>query len=48
MKQLGIITIISLAVWWLTQRQKQAQASGMSASELDEYEKLHTDRKSVV
>ena len=42
MKQLGIITIIGLAVWWLTQRQKQAQASGMSASELDEYEKLHT------
>jgi len=40
----GISTavIIGLVAWWLMQRQKQAQASGMSASEMSEYEKLHT------
>ena len=42
MKGIGAIVIIGLVVWWLTQRQKQAQASGMSANKLDEYEKLHT------
>ena len=43
MKQsIGIIVIIGLVAWWLTQRQKQAQASGTSASGMDEYEKLHT------
>ena len=36
---IGTVVIIGLAVWWLTQRQKQG-ASGMS--EVSEYEKLHT------
>ena len=42
MKRIGAIVIIGLIAWWLTQRQKQAQAFGTSVSELDEYEKLHT------
>ena len=43
MKQcIGIIVIIGLIAWWLTQRQRQAQASGMSTSKPNEYEKLHT------
>jgi len=41
MKQgIGTIVIIGLVVWWLTQRQKQAQVSGIP--EIDEYKKLHT------
>ena len=47
MKGIGAIAIIGLAVWWLTQRQKQAQASELlpgatyvTESE-SEYEKLH-------
>ena len=39
---IGTVVIIGLAAWWLTQRQRQAQASGMSANEMDEYERLHT------
>ena len=42
MKGIGAIVIIGLVVWWLTQRQKQAQASGMPTGEMSEYEKLHT------
>ena len=39
---IGMMVIIGLVVWWLTQRQRQAQASGMPTSEVSEYEKLHT------
>ena len=39
---IGTVVIIGLVVWWLTQRQRQAQASGMSASGMSEYERLHT------
>ena len=37
---ISTVVIIGLVAWWLMQRQKQAQASGMS--EVSEYEKLHT------
>ena len=39
---IGTVVIIGLVIWWLTQRQKPAQASGRPASEVSEYEKLHT------
>ena len=39
---IGTIVVIGLIVWWLTQRQKQAQASGIPPGEMSEYEKLHT------
>ena len=39
---IGTVIIIGLVVWCLTQRQRQAQASGRPAGEVSEYEKLHT------
>ena len=41
---IGTIVIIGLIIWWLMQRQKQAQAARLSpgAGDETEYEKLHT------
>ena len=38
---IGTLVVIGLVIWWLTQRQKQAQASGIPPGEMSEYEKLH-------
>ena len=48
MKGIGAIVIVGLVVWWLTQRQKQAQAAELLPGQTypteygeSEYEKLH-------
>ena len=38
---IGTIVIVGLVIWWLSQR-REAQAAGMPAGEMSEYEKLHT------
>ena len=38
---IGTVVIVGLVVWWLTQ-QKQAQAAGMPAGKMSEYERLRT------
>jgi len=44
-KNIGTIVIIGLIIWWLTQRQKEAQAAELLPSKTypaeSEYEKLH-------
>ena len=48
MKGIGAVVIVGLVVWWLTQRQKQAQAAELLPGKTypteygeSEYEKLH-------